>query len=95
MQKYRVMIHGKNLLSEVSGVRQKLSFFTNVFVEAIDAGDAESRAIRFMREDEDLAKIVLNGNDDPLDLSVEEVQQLESFEGCRTPRDSFMLYPPT
>ena len=27
MQKYRVTIHGQNLLTEVTGVRQKLGFF--------------------------------------------------------------------
>ena len=51
MQKYRVMIHGENLLTEVEGVRQKLGFFTNVFVEAFTVADAEGRAVEVVRED--------------------------------------------
>src|SRR3982751_2494082 len=69
MQKYRVMIHGQNLLTEVDGVRKKLGFFTNVFIEAFTAADAESRAIDIVRQDDGLADILLNADDDPLSLS--------------------------
>jgi hypothetical protein len=94
MQKYRVMIHGENLLTEVDGVRQKLGFFTNVFVEGLTPADAEGRAIEILREDTDLADIRLNTEDDPLILSAEEIHEIESFEGHKTPRDAFILYPP-
>ena len=95
MQKYRVMVHGENLLTEVEGVRQKLGFFTNVFVEAFTAADAEERAVEIVREDAGLADILVNTNEDPLSLSAEEVQEIESFEGHKLPRDAFMLYPAT
>ena len=45
MQKYRVLIHGQNLLTEVDGVRQRLGFYTNVFVEGFTPANAEERAI--------------------------------------------------
>ena len=51
MQKYRVIGHGQNLLTEVDGVRQRLGFYTNVFIEAFTSADAESRAIDLVRED--------------------------------------------
>lgn len=95
MQKYRVMIHGENLLTEVEGVREKLGFFTNVFVEAFTAADAEGRAIEIVHEDAGLADIQLNTDDDPLRLSAEEIHEIESFEGYRMPRDTFMLYRAT
>jgi hypothetical protein len=95
MQKYRVLIHGENLLTEVAGVRQKLGFFTNVFVEAFTTADAEGRAIEIIREDASLEDIKLNPADDPLRLSVQEVHEIESFDGHKFPRDAFMLYPPT
>ncbi|SRR6266516_1726678 len=34
MQKYRVNVHGQNLLTEVDVVRQRLGLYTNVFIEA-------------------------------------------------------------
>jgi hypothetical protein len=95
MQKYRVMIHGENLLPGVEGVRQKLGFFKNVFVEAFTAADAEGRAIEIIREDAGLADIQLDAEDDPLRLSVEEIHEIESFQGHKIPRDAFMLYPVT
>jgi len=94
MQKYRVMIHGQNLLTEVDGVRQRFGFYTNVFVEAFTSADAESRAIEIVREDADLADILLNPDDDPLSLSADETREIDSFDGHKVPRDAFMLYSP-
>ena len=79
MQKYRVMIQGENVLVEFEGVRQKFGFFTNVFVEAFTEADAEARAIEIVREDAALADILLNEDDDPLSLSAEEIQEIDSF----------------
>jgi len=95
MQKYKVLINGENLLTEEDGVLRRFGFYTNVFVEAFTIEDAEARAIEVIREDQDLAGILMNPDDDPLCLSAEEVQEIESFEGHRIPRDAFMLYPET
>lgn len=93
MQKFRVMIHGQNLLTELDGVRQKLGFFTNVFIEAFTPSDAESRAIDLLREDPGFMDMLLNSDDDPVSLSVDEIHEIESFDGHKLPRDGFMLYP--
>ena len=93
VQKYRVMIRGENLLTEVGGVRQWLGFYTHVFVEVFTPADAESRAIELLRDDEGLRGIQLNPEDDPPSLSVEESDELESFDGYDAPRSAFILYP--
>ena len=92
MQKYRVMIHGENLLRQVDGVRQRFGFFTNVFVEAFTSADAESRAIDILREDAHLREAALNSDDDPLRFSADEVHEIESFDGLRLPRQGLSLY---
>jgi hypothetical protein len=92
MQKYRVIVHGQNLLTEVDGVRQRLGFYTNVFVEAFTAADAEARAIELVREDAHLHDITLNVEGDALSLSADEVQEIESFDGVRLPRTGLSLY---
>ena len=92
MQKYRVIVHGQNLLTEVDGVRQRLGFYTNVFVEAFTSADAESRAIELVREDAHLRDVALNAADDLLRLSADEVQEIESFDGVRLPRTGLSLY---
>jgi hypothetical protein len=92
MQKYRIMIHGQNLLTEIDGVRQRCSFYTNVFVEAFTPADAESRAIDVLREDAHLRDVALNAEDDPLKFSANVVQEIESFDGVRLPRQGLALY---
>lgn len=92
MHKYRVFVHGENLLTEADGVRQRHGFYTNVFIEALTPEDAESAAIELIRQDTHLRDITLNADDDPLNLSVDEVQEIGSFYGLRMPRTAFMLY---
>ena len=81
------------MLAEVEGVRQRLGFFTNVFVEAFTPADAESRAIELIREDVQLQKMLLNAEDDPLSLSADEVREVETFDGARLPRTGLSFYP--
>jgi hypothetical protein len=92
MQKYRVIVHGRNLLTEVDGVRQRLGFYTNVFIEAFTSADAEARAIELVREDVHLQDMTLNTEGDALNLSADEVQEIESFDGVRLPRTGLSLY---
>ena len=92
MHKYRVLINCENLLSEIDGARKRLGFYTHVFVEAFTSADAESRAIKLLHEDAALRDIQLNSEDAPLKLSIEETEKLESFDGFKVPRSSFMLY---
>ncbi len=93
MQKYRVIVHGQNLLTEVDGVRQRVGFYTNVFVEAFTRADAESRAIEFVRQDAHLRGMTFNGRDDPLRFSADETQEVETFDSARLPRTGLTLYP--
>ncbi|HYG36023.1 MAG TPA: hypothetical protein VEC99_14630 [Clostridia bacterium] len=92
MQKYRVMIHGQNLLAQVEGVQWRLGFYTNVFVEAFTPSDAEKRAIDLLREDARLCDISINPVADPLRLTADEVHEVQSFDGVRFPRQGLSLY---
>jgi len=93
MQKYRVIVHGKNLWSNVDGVKQRFGFYTNVFVEAFTPVDAESRAIELIRGDVCLMEMRANAEDDPLSLSADEIREVQSFDGAQLPRTGLSLYP--
>ena len=93
MQKYRVIVHGRNLWTNVDGVRQRVGFYTNVFIEAFTQADAESRAIELIRKDVHLREMMTNAEDEPLSLSADEVQELQSFDGAQLPRTGLSLYP--
>src|SRR5712692_5252429 len=92
MQKYRVIVHGRNLLADVDGVRQRFGFYTDVFIEAFTRTGAGSRAIELVREDAHLQDMVLNAKDDPLSLAADEVQEVELLDGARLPRTGLSLY---
>lgn len=93
MQKHIVIVHGKNLLTEIAGVRKRHGFMTNVHVEAFSPADAELRALELIREDALVRDITLNAKGDPLSLSAEEIHEVESFGDARMPRTGLALYP--
>lgn len=93
MLKYRVIVERQNLLTHVDGVRQRLGFYTNVFIEAFTPDDPASRAIELVREDVDWQQILINAEDDPINLSADEIQEIESFDGILLPRTGLVFYP--
>jgi hypothetical protein len=92
MQKYIVIVHGRNLLTEVDGVRNRHGFFTNVFIEAFTSADAGSRALELVREDAHVRDIALNAEGDPFSLAAEEIREVESFNDPRLPRSALAFY---
>jgi len=73
MQKYRILLRRQNLLAQIDGVRQRLGFYTNIFVEAFTPADAESRAIDVLREDAHLRDLAINTEHDSLRFAVDEI----------------------
>ena len=92
MQKYRLLIHGRNLLTEVEGVRKKVGFFTTVHLEAFTPTEAETTAIELLKKDPHLSEIRFNREDDPLILLVDKTQEIETFDGLQLPRTGLSLY---
>ena len=92
MQKFRVLVEGKNLLMQVNGVQKRFGFFTTVYVDAFTPDDAKTRAIDLLREDARLQEASLNAENDPISYSAQEVNQMESFKGVRLPRNGLALY---
>ncbi len=92
MDKYRLLMHGENLAVEVDGTPSRMGFYTTVYVEAFTPEDAEARAVDLLRSDPELLDIMLNGEHDPLVISLDEIREVESFEGFQVPRAAFFMY---
>ncbi len=92
MPKFRVMIHGHNFLMEADGVRRRMGFYTQVFAEAEDLADAEARAVGVLRQDSKLRDGILNPPDDRPSMSVEEIEEIATFDGCTLPRTGLAFY---
>ena len=68
---------------------QKLGFYTTVFVEAQDEAAAEQAAMKLLWAD--IGKIQNSKSDLSL-MFVEELEELESFEGVTLPRTGFSFF---
>ena len=92
MKKYKVFVHGQNFLLNLDGKAEKVGFYTTRFVEAKDDHEAEMNAISTLRNDPSLREGVLNEKSDPPMLYVEEIAELDSFDGLTLPRTGFSFY---
>jgi hypothetical protein len=93
MKKYRLLIRGENFLINLEGTDQKFGFYTTAFVEGRDEEQAEQRAIELLRDDKEFRQSVLNDKSDTPMMFVEEIAELESFEGLNLPRTGFSFFP--
>jgi hypothetical protein len=79
-------------LIEVEGIRGKYGFFTNVYVEAFTSIEAESAALELLQQDSRLREVSLNPKSDVFAFSVDETEEIETFDGVKLPRSSLSLY---
>jgi hypothetical protein len=93
MRKYRVLLQGHNFLCLVNDRQQRLGFYSHIFVEAPDEATAEQQAVEVLQQDAELQGEILNEQDDPPVMSVEEIEELESFDGYPLPRTGLALFP--
>lgn len=77
MKRYLVSLHGQNLLINLKGDQAKYGFRTKRYVEAANEEQAERIAMGLIFNDRDLQKIVLNKEDDPPSIEVEEIKEVE------------------
>ena len=93
MKKYKVLVRGENFLINLEGEDQKSGFYTTAFVEGQDEEQAEQRAMALLRNDKEFRRSVLNEQSDPPMMFVDEIDELESFEGVNLPRTGFSFFP--
>lgn len=92
MKKFRVLIEGRNFRLTSEGVPKCFGFYTTRFVEALDKGEAEQRAVEAFREEGHFRGQLLNDQSDPPMLFAEEVSEIDSFDDIETMRPGLALY---
>jgi hypothetical protein len=93
MKKYKVLVRGENFLINLEGQDQKFGFYTTAFVEGEDKEQAEQRAMALLRNDKEFRRSVLNERSDAPMMFVDEIDELQSFEGLKLPRTGFSFFP--
>jgi hypothetical protein len=92
MKKYKVFVRGQNFLLNLDGNTEKLGFYATRFVEAQNENQAEEKAISTIRAGPTLRDGVLNRQSDAPMLFVEEITELDSFDGVDMPGTGFSFY---
>ena len=95
MPKYAIMIQGLNFwLREEEEEKPKImGFFVNLYVESPTPEEAETEALRLVRESARLREAVENPPGNPPRMLVNEIGELEDWpEDCARPRSGFIFY---
>ncbi len=81
MNKYQLAMNGQNFLIAVDGKPAKRGFFQYFYIEASSPKEAEMVAVDKIRNNDELKAATLNPKDDPPTINLDELEELESFEG--------------
>ncbi len=92
MDKYRVVLEGRNYFLNLDPGARKYGFVATRYVEADNPDDAELDAMRVVREDAALSAMVRNAGSDPPLLHVAELDVLDSFRGVDPPGADYSFY---
>jgi hypothetical protein len=95
IKKYKILVRGQNFLLKLDGKAEKFGFYTTRFVEAQNENQAEDVAISRLRADPTLGDGVLNQQSDAPMLFVEEITELDSFDGLNMAGTGFSFYSET
>lgn len=96
MRKFKVMLHGKNLLLNGEGRVEKHGVYIVRFVEAIDELLAEHTALEGFRcesKGNTLMESWLNEPGDPPVFEAEEIAEVNSFDHYGNLKPGLVFYP--
>lgn len=90
MNKYKILIEGKNYFVKFNDEVKRVGFFTTRFIESKNSQDAEKKAIDLIKNE--LIDVILNGPSQPPVLYVEEIIEMQSFGVNPVPGTGFTWY---
>lgn len=93
MNKYRVLLNGRNFLLDLGddGLAPH-GFSTTRFVEAETSDEAELNAVASVRKREEIKAMLRNSPDTPPMLFAEEIETIENFDGIEPPEQGIIWY---
>ena len=92
MNKYRVLLNGRNFLLEMGDRVASHGLYTTRFVDANTPDEAELKAVNSIRKREDIKPMLRNGLDAPPMLFAEEIEEIETFEGIENLEQGIAWY---
>lgn len=92
MNKYRVLLNGRNFLLDLGDGLAPHGFFTTRFVEADTSDEAEVKAVASVRKREEIKAKLRNLPDTPPMLFAEEIEEIENFDSIENPEQGIIWY---
>jgi hypothetical protein len=94
MKRFKVKLHGENILLNIDGEFKKFGFYATNFIKAENPQEAKKIATILIHRHPNLKDTVLNESTDRPTISVEEIEEVNSlkfFANKSTTR--FTFYP--
>jgi hypothetical protein len=94
MKRFKVKLHGENLLLNLDGEFKKFGFYATSFIKAENPQEAKKIATILIHQNPNLRDTVLNENADRPRINIEEIEEvnfLKFFNQKST--TSFTFYP--
>ncbi len=92
MNKYRVLLNGRNFVLDLGEGLAPHGFFTTRFVESNTLNDAELKAVASVRKREEIMPMLCNSPDAPPMLFAEEIEEIDSFDGIENLEQGIIWY---
>ena len=86
------MLSGSNFQIDRGAGLENCGFITTRFVEAADPQEAELAAVASVRRREDIKPMLRNPANNPPLLDLEEIEQIDSFEGIENLEQGLIWY---
>jgi hypothetical protein len=94
MKRFRVKLHGENLLLNLDGEFRKFGFYATKFVKAENPQEAEKIAAILIHQSPNLRDTVVNENNYRLTFNIEEVEEVNLLKFlAKNSTTSFEFYP--
>jgi hypothetical protein len=93
MAKFHVFLNGTNFWLKFGGKPGRFGFYTTRFIQADSAEQAELLAVELIREDEALRNNLLNDASDPPKITLERIEEVDSFGDHKPPGAGYAFYP--
>jgi hypothetical protein len=93
MKRYRLLIRGQNFLINSDGKTQKCGFTQNMFIEADNPKQAETKVLVKMKFDQGLKALTLNTEDDPPKIALDTFWELDILDEVSGINEERVFYP--
>jgi hypothetical protein len=94
MKRFKVKLHGENILLNIDGEFKKFGFYATNFIKAENPQEAKKIAAILIRRHPNLKDTVLNESTDRPTINIEEIEEVNALKFLtKKSTTSFTFYP--